>query len=103
MPTSQEKLLRSSDPLNREAPGKRLICKVCALPEEYSLSVTAPTVVGWFQALCQCFQECYCYSNCVVMCHVTKYCNGIGLHYAVWQNTACVLTSPAYPFHFLRN
>ena len=30
----------------------------------------------------------------VMQCHVTRYCNVIGPHYAVWQETTCIHTSP---------
>ena len=45
-------------------------------------------------ALFHCFQDCYCYSNNDVMCHVTKYCNTIGPHCTVRRDKACIRSSP---------
>ena len=45
-------------------------------------------------ALFRCFQDCYCYSNNDVMCHVTKYCNMIGPHCTVRRDKACIRSSP---------
>ena len=39
-----------------------------------------------------------CYLNSDVMCHVTKYCNVIGLHCTVQWDTAYIHTLPV---HFL--
>ena len=44
--------------------------------------------------LFRCFQDCYCYSNSDIMHHVTKYCNMIGPHCTVWQDMACIHSSP---------
>ena len=51
--------------------------------------------------LFRCFQDCYCYSNNDVMCHVTKYCNTIGPHCTVWRDKACIHSSPDH-FPLLR-
>ena len=45
-------------------------------------------------ALFRHFQDRYCYSNSDVMCHMTKYCNVIGLHCTVRQDMACIHSSP---------
>ena len=66
-------------------------CRVSTLPEKYSRSVFYSSYISGKDALtlfCH-FQDCYCYSNSDVMCHVTKYCNMIVSHCTVQWDTSC--------------
>ena len=59
-------------------------------PEKYSWSIiTTPAVAKKMSFLL--FQDLYCHSSSDVMCHATKCCNVIGLHY---MDTACMHRSP---------
>ena len=65
-------------------------------PEKYGQSAfTVPAVAEKdVLAFFCCFQDCYCYSNSDIMCHVTKYCNVIGPHCTLRQNTTCIHSPP---------
>ena len=59
-------------------------------PKKYSWSIiTTPAVAKKMSFLL--FQDLYCHSSSDVMCHATKCCNVIGLHY---MDTACMHRSP---------
>ena len=72
-----------------------ICCEGRTLSERSSLcAFTALSSRKDVPALWRHFQNRYCYSNSDVMCHVTRYCNMIGLHHTVRRETACIRSSP---------
>ena len=72
-----------------------ICCEGRTLSERSSLcAFTALSSRKDVPALWRHFQNRYCYSNSDALCHVTRYCNMIGLHHTVRRETACIRSSP---------